>query len=293
VPSQKVVIFGCRGQLGVELMSVFQSRGYAVAGFDRKQADIVDATQVEQAFAAEKPDIVINAAAYNQVDLAEKESLAAMQANGLAVRNLAIACRDHSARLVHFSTDFVFDGTSRLPYVEDNATHPISAYAVSKLAGELYAQAYLADPLIIRTSGVFGPGGATTARGNFVETMLRLATTGKPVRVVNDYIGSPTYSPDLAARTADLVDRGLTGVFHIGGGQAISWFDYAAMIFRAASLAPDLTPVAGHEFPTPARRPKYSALSNAKMESFAIAPMPPLETALKLYMEERPRRMRT
>jgi dTDP-4-dehydrorhamnose reductase len=268
-------------------MSVFQSRGFAVAGFDRKQVDIVNAAHVEPAFAAERPDIVINAAAYNQVDLAEKEPLAAIQANGLAVRNLAIACRDHSARLIHFSTDFVFDGTSHVPYVEDDAAHPLSAYAVSKLAGELYAKAYLADPLIIRTSGVFGPAGANTARGNFVETMLRLAASGKPIRVVNDHVSSPTYSPYLAARTADLVDRGITGVFHIGGGQAISWFDYAAMIFRAAGLAPDLTPVAGHEFPTPARRPKYSVLSNAKMEGQGIEPMPSLETAVASYLQER------
>jgi dTDP-4-dehydrorhamnose reductase len=274
-------------------MTVFQSRGYLVAGFDRKQVDIAEATQVEQAFAAQKPAIVINAAAYNQVDLAEKEPLAAMQANGLAVRTLAIACREHSARLVHFSTDFVFDGSSHVPYVEEAPTHPLSAYAVSKLAGELYAKAYVSDPLIIRTSGVFGPGGANTARGNFVETMLRLTASGKPIRVVNDHVSSPTYAPYLASRTADLVDRALTGVFHIGGGQAISWFDYAAMIFRTAGLAPDLTPVTGHEFPTPARRPKFSVLSNAKMESLGIDPMPPLDAAVRSYMQERAQRMRT
>jgi dTDP-4-dehydrorhamnose reductase len=292
VDSKKVVIFGCRGQLGVELVSVFQGRGHRVAGFDRAQVDITDAAQVEQVFASEDPAIVINAAAYNQVDVAEKEPLPAMQANGLAVRNLAMACRQNDALLVHFSTDYVFDGALGRAYLEEDTPHPLGAYAVSKLAGELYAQAYLDNPLIIRTSGVFGPGGRDTARGNFIETMLRLAAGTQPIRVLNDHVASPTYSPFLAARTADLVDRSLTGVFHVGGGEAISWFDYAAMIFRAAGLHPELKPTNEREFRTAARRPKYSALSNAKMERCGIEPLPPIETAVRLYIEERSRRVR-
>ena len=289
MPSQKVVVFGCRGQLGIELVTVFQKRGYDVAGFERSKIDISDAAQVAQVFAAEDPAIVINAAAYNQVDVAEKEPLPAMQANGLAVRNLAMACRQHDARLVHFSTDYVFDGTAGRAYTEEDAPHPLGAYAVSKLAGELYAQAYLDHPLIIRTSGVFGPGGLNTARGNFIEAMLRLAASNQPIRVLNDHVASPTYSPFLAARAADLVDRNLTGVFHVGGGQPISWFDYAAMIFRVAGLHPELKPTNEREFRAAARRPKYSALSNAKMERSGIEPLPPLEAAVRLYMQERAR----
>jgi len=273
-------------------MTVFEARGHRVTGFDRSQVDIADAAQVERAFAAQKPAIVINAAAYNQVDVAEKEPLPAMLVNGLAVRNLAMACRQHDARLVHFSTDYVFDGTLGRAYLEDDAPHPLGAYAVSKLAGELYAQAYLDAPLIIRTSGVFGPGGRDTARGNFIETMLRLAAGHQPIRVLNDHVASPTYSPFLAARTADLVERNLTGVFHVGGGEAISWFGYAALIFRAAGLHPELKPTNESEFRAAARRPKYSALSNAKMERCGIEPLPPIETAVTLYIEERARRVR-
>lgn len=287
--SKTVIIFGCRGQLGVELMTVLQARGYAVVGFDRSEIDITNAAQVERAFADQDPAIVINAAAYNQVDVAEKEPLPAMQANGLAVRNLAMACRQHDARLVHFSTDYVFDGAAGRAYTEEDATRPLGAYAVSKLAGELYAQAYLDNPLIIRTSGVFGPGGLNTARGNFIEAMLRLAASNQPIRVLNDHVASPTYSPFLAARAADLVDRNLTGIFHVGGGEPISWFDYAAMIFRVAGLHPELKPTNEREFRTAARRPKYSALSNAKMERSGIEPLPKLETAVKLYMEARAR----
>jgi dTDP-4-dehydrorhamnose reductase len=293
--TKKAVVFGCRGQLGVELAAVLTERGYQVAGFDRNQVDICDNAQVEQAFAREDPAVVINAAAYNQVDIAEKEPAPAMLANGLAVRNLAMCCRQYDARLVHFSTDYVFDGTAGRAYTEEDATHPLGAYAVSKLAGELYAQAYLDNPLIIRTSGVFGPGGLQTARGNFIELMLRLAADGKPgsnkqpIRVVDDHVASPTYAPLLASRSADLVDRGLSGVFHVGGGQAISWFDYASMIFRIAGVHAEVKPTSEREFRTAARRPKYSALSNAKMERCGIEPFPPLEIAVRLYMEARAR----
>ena len=285
--AKKTVVFGCRGQLGIELVKVLTERGYQVAGFDRSQVDISDGAQVERTFAQEDPAIVVNAAAYNQVDVAEKEPAPAMIANGLAVRNLAMCCRQYDARLVHFSTDYVFDGSAGRPYSEEDATHPLGAYAVSKLAGELYARAYLDDPLIIRTSGVFGPGGLRTARGNFIELMLRLAADAKQIRVVDDHVASPTYAPLLAARAADLVDRRLTGVYHIGGGQPISWFDYACMIFRIAEVQPEVKPTSEREFRSAARRPKYSALSNAKMERYGIEPFPPLETAVRLYMEAR------
>jgi dTDP-4-dehydrorhamnose reductase len=147
---------------------------------------------------------------------------------------LLTACRNADAKLVH-STDYV--STAGRAYREEDPT--ALAYAVS-LAGELYAQAYLDAPLIIRTSGVFGPGGLETARGNFVELMLRLAAQNNPIRVVEDHVASPTYAPALAARTADLVERGAHGIFHAGGGTPISWFDWASMIFEAAGLTPPL-----------------------------------------------------
>ncbi len=231
--------------------------------------------------------MVLNAAAYNQVDVAEKEPQAALAVNALAVRNLALACRQMDARLVHFSTDYVFDGTARHPYAEDDPTHPLGAYAVSKLAGELYAQAYLERALVVRTSGVFGPGGLNTARGNFVELMLRLARSGQPIRVVEDHVASPTFAPLLAARTVDLVERGQAGVFHIGGGAPISWFQFAQAIFEVAGLQPMLLATNEREYRTPARRPRYSALSNGKMERVGLEPMPPLRKALEMYFAAR------
>jgi len=287
---ERVAIFGSGGQLGVELISEFKARGYEVAPFERSTVDIADQARVEHVLANYDPAIVINAAAYNQVDVAEKEPQAAFLVNALAVRNLAMACRQVDAKLVHFSTDYVFDGMAGRAYTEEDATHPMGAYAVSKLAGELYARAYLDQPLIIRTSGVFGPGGLDTARGNFVELMLRLASQGQPIRVVEDHVASPTFAPALASRTADLVGRNARGIFHAGGGTPISWFDWAVKIFDAAGLKPPIKPTNEREFRTAARRPRYSALSNGKLEALGVAPMPTLDEAIRTYLERRTQR---
>jgi dTDP-4-dehydrorhamnose reductase len=284
---QRAVIFGGGGQLGVELCREFERRNWLVKRFERHALDVTDAARVEAAIAQSDAQVVLNAAAYNQVDIAEKEPLAAYQANALAVRNLALACRQTGAQLVHYSTDYVFDGAKGSPYLETDTPHPLGAYAVSKLAGELYAQAYLSDALIIRTSGVFGPGGMFTPRGNFPELMLRLAKANSPIRVVADHVASPTYAPAIASRTADMVERRIRGLFHMGGGQPISWYDYAKLIFELSGLSPSLEPTDEREYRTAARRPKFSALSNAKLEAAGIAPMPPLREAVAEYFAAR------
>ena len=285
--AKRVAVFGAHGQLGVELCADLKQRGYEVVSFARTTLDITNAEAVERTLAEFEPWAVFNAAAYNMVDVAEREPLAAMEANGLAVRNLAIACRQTDARLVHFSTDYVFDGTAGRAYTEADDVHPLGAYAVSKLAGELYARAYLDKALVIRTSGVFGIGALKTARGNFPELMLRLAREGKPIRVVEDHVASPTYAPALAARSIDLLEKDLSGIFHVGGGQAISWFDYAKLIFEKAGLQANLSPTDAREYRTDARRPKFSALENARMRECGIAPMPPLADAVEAYIKSR------
>ena len=286
---KRAVVFGNVGQLGVELTAELEQRGYEVFGSDRAQLDITERTVVEQHLAEVDPQVVFNAAAHNQVDVAEQEPQAAYLVNALAVRNVALACRQVNARLVHYSTDYVFDGRAGRPYTEDDHPHPLGAYAVSKLAGELYAQAYLESPLIIRTSGVFGPGGLHTARGNFVEAMLRLAAEARPIRVVQDHVASPAYAPALAARSVDLVERGVTGVIHVGGGAPVSWFQYAQTIFEVAGLHPELRPTDEREYRTAAHRPKFSALSNAKMEALGLEPMPSLEWCIRDYFARRER----
>lgn len=285
--ARRAGVFGKKGQLGTEIVRELSRRGYAVAAWGRQQVDITDAAAVDRALSEFDPEVVFNCAAYNQVDVAEKDPQTALQVNALAVRNLALACRHADARLVHYSTDHVFDGAARKPYTEEDVPRPLSAYGVSKLAGELYAQAYVENATIVRTCGVFGPGGLLTARGNFVELMLRMAGSGQTIRVVEDFVGSPTYAPLLASRSIDLAERGLSGIFHIGGGAAISWYDYAKLIFKVAGLTPELRATNEREYRTPARRPKYSALSNAKMERAGLAPMPALEECLRSYLSIR------
>src|ERR1041385_9041572 len=180
--NRRAAVFGAAGQLGIELVRELKERRYSVQGWDRNQVDITDRGAVENALASYEAEVVFNCAAYNQVDVAEKEPQAAFLVNALAVRNLALACRQMDSQLVHFSTDYVFDGTADRPYTEEDMPHPLGAYAVSKLGGELYARAYLDNALVVRTSGVFGPGGLATARGNFVALMLRLAASKNPIR---------------------------------------------------------------------------------------------------------------
>ena len=284
----KALVLGSGGQLGVDLVRELDRRAHQVAGFTRQQLDITSAPQVEEAFRAHQPGWVINAAAYNMVDVAEREPLAAMQANGLAARHLAACCRSQGAILLQFSTDHVFDGSKSSPYTEQDLPRPVSAYGVSKLAGELYVQAYLERFFVVRTSGVFGPAGRTTNRSNFPELMLRLAAEGRPLRVVDDFFASPTYAPALAARSLDLLEnKAPFGIYHIGGGRPISWYQFALLVLAQAGVRANITPAKEQDYPTPARRPKYAALSNAKMEAVGLAPMPRLEEVVGEYLVKR------
>jgi len=283
---KKILIFGSAGQLGVELVRVFTALGHDVRALTRAEADLAQPGTIRAAIEGLPADLVVNSAAYNLVDKAESEPEAAYAINGLAVCAMAQACRASGAKLLHFSTDYVFDGDAERPYTEADETHPIGAYGVSKLAGELYTRAYLDNALIVRTCGVFGPAGRHTPRGNFPEGMLRMAAEGKPIRVVNDAHVSPTYAPALAERSAALALAGESGIFHIGGGEPITWYNYARLLFECAGLNASIEPVDRTTFPTAARRPVYSALSNAKADA-AVGPMPALRDAIVQFLARR------
>jgi len=285
----RTLVLGAGGQLGAEIVAELRRREYTVAALGRRQLDITDRDAVERTFQEHQPQWVINCAAYNKVDLAEKEPEIAMKINGLAVRNLAAACRNSKATFLHFSTDHVFDGAKGAPYVEEDAPNPPSSYAVSKLAGEFYARALCESLYLVRVAGVFGPAGRYTAHSNFPELVLRRATEGAPLRVVDDFFATPTYAPALASRCLDLFERAPYGLYHIGGGTAISWYRYALKILEVAGMQADIQPANRESYPTPARRPQQAALSNAKVEKLGIAPMPSLEDALRDYMERRER----
>lgn len=283
----KAIVLGAGGQLGVELEAEFSRRGHSTLGFNRRQLDITVAEAVEAAIARHEPEWVLNSAAYNYVDLAEKEHEKAMAVNGFAVRNIALACQRHGAKLLHYSTDHVFSGHKGAPYTEEDCPAPPSAYAVSKLAGEGYALAYCEDALVLRVAGVFGPAGQHTPRGNFPELVLKKARAGEELRVVDDVSSTPTYAVPLAARSLDLLEQGGSGVFHIAGGETITWYSYALKVLQAAGLEAKVSPTNHREFVTPARRPRHSSLSNAKMEAAGLAPMPGLDESLKDYLKRR------
>ena len=283
----RTLVLGAGGQLGTELVAELQRREHQVVGRGRQQLDITASAQVDQAFEQHRPEWVINSAAYNQVDLAEKEPEVAMQVNGLAVRLLAMASQRTGATFMHFSTDYVFDGAKTDPYTEEDLPNPASAYGVSKLAGELYAKVYCDKLFLVRVAGVFGPAGRYTKRSNFPELILRKAAEGSPLRVVEDSFATPTYAPALASRAIDLLEGARAGLYHIGGGTTISWYDYALQILALAGLKADIEPSNYREYVTAARRPRHAALSNAKLESLGIAKMPPLEEALREYLERR------
>ena len=279
-------VSGDRGMLGTALRGVLDARGLPFVGSDR-EVSILDEGAM-RTFAAEKGiSAIINCAAYTAVDKAEDEVELCTAINAEGPVHIGRIGKEIGARVIHISTDYVFDGSKKRPYVEDDRPHPINAYGVSKLSGEHYAFAYLQDALVIRTCGVFGPEGIHTAHGNFVESMLRNAHAGRPLRVVTDTIASPTFAPALAEKAVAMAGAGASGLYHVGGGSPISWFDFAQLIFDVSQIEASLESTTRAEYASPAARPHFSALSNEKMEADGFGKMPTLREAMVEYFDRR------
>ena len=282
------VVLGAGGQLGVEMVRELETRGYQVLALSRRHLNITVESELEAVMERSSPRWTINCAAYNLVDLAESEPEKAMAVNGLAVRGLAQVCRRFGSALLHYSTDHVFDGRSERPYGEEDLPAPPSAYGVSKLAGEHFARAYCENAYVVRVAGVFGPAGAITRHGNFPELIYKRTSGGEALRIVSDYFSTPTYAPALASRSVDLLEKAAPGLYHLGGGETISWYEWARKIAAVAGLSPDLISPIGHvDYPTPAKRPQYASLANAKAEALGIAAMPSLDQAAAEWLELR------
>jgi len=278
--SPRVLILGAAGQVGVELQRSFAGFGSVIA-VDREAFDLADPDDTRALIRREKPDVILNAAAYTAVDRAESEPEVAMAINGHAPRTLAEEAQRASALLVHYSTDYVFDGTKREPWLETDEPNPLSAYGASKLAGERAIQTVGGRYLIFRTSWVYGPHGR-----NFLQTMLRLAGERDRLSIVDDQIGSPTTSNELARATRTIVEGALSekygstenwvGLYQMTCSDAVTWFGFAQAIFAKAAASlnlhpPELIPIKTEEFPTAAKRPRYSVLSNQKLlERFGV-----------------------
>lgn len=249
--------------------------------------EITDRASVQRTLEQHRPEVVINTAAYHRVDECESQVEKSFAVNCFAVRDLAVACRSFHAALVHFSTDYVFGGDKRTPYTESDLPRPLSVYAASKLAGEHLLAAVLPEHFIIRSCGLYGGTGSRSKGGNFVETMLRKAEKGETIRVVDDQVLTPTYTPELARKVAELVRTRHYGLYHITCQGECSWYEFAAKVFELSGLNPDLRRATSDEYRTPAKRPSYSVLENARLKCLGMDNLKPWEDALADYLEGR------
>jgi len=278
----RVFVFGSRGQLGRELMSLFEESGDDTAGGDLPELDIAEPRQVEAALSAFRPDVVLNAAAYTDVEGAEDDAPGAFRGNETGARVVAQAAAAIGAPVVFYSTDYVFRGDGTRPYEPGDPLEPLSVYGKSKAAGETAVREANPRHFIVRTAWLYGPGG-----NHFVEKILRAASARPELRVVEDEVGSPTHTRDLAKATRALVATDACGEYHAVNAGACSRFEYARAILELAGVDIPVHPCTGDEFPTKAPRPVYSVLSNAKLEQATGHVMPHWRDGLAAYMARR------
>jgi dTDP-4-dehydrorhamnose reductase len=279
----RYVIVGSAGQLGRDLCSHLSGQ---VVPLTRKELELTNAAGVRATLTALQPDVVINCAAYNFVDKAEDEAETAFAVNALGPRLLADACNDLDAVLVHFSTDYAFglDTNRRKPYRESDLPGPLNLYGISKLAGEYAVRSRCRRHLVIRTCGLYGRWGSGGKGGNFVETMLRIAGQGKPLRVVHDQVCTPSYTVDVAAAAIQLLGANATGLFHLTNAGQCSWYELAQSVFALRGVAADLTPITTQEYGSRARRPAYSVLTSEHPQT---PPLRPWQEALTAYLNSK------
>ena len=278
------VIIGSNGQLGTDLKPALAA--FRVTGLAHADLDVEDLARARDVLGGLKPDVVINTSAFHKVDVCEDEPAASFAVNASGAYGLARLAAELDFTLVHFSSDYVFDGAARTPYRETDLAAPISVYGTSKLAGENLVHAFVPRHYVIRTTGLYGVAGASGKGGNFVETMLRLGKAG-PVRVVDDQVMTPTATADLAAAVAELLRREAEvpyGLYHITSGGQCSWFHFAQTIFARAGLAVELSPITTAQSGSKARRPAFSVLDHGKWMTAGFAELRPWPEALGDYL---------
>jgi dTDP-4-dehydrorhamnose reductase len=282
----KVAICGISGQLGSDVAAALSS--HHVIPIEHARADIRDESAVIEALRGAAPDWVVNCAAMTHVERCETDALAAFEINAGGARNVAAAATAAGARLVHISTDYVFDGEKTSPYIENDIPRPLNIYGSSKLAGEWAVRAASGEHVIVRTSGIYGLNACRGKGTNFVETMTKRAESGAATRVVTDEVLTPTFSVDLATQIAAMIEHDVPGgVYHATNSGSCSWFEFAREIFRHAGATAAPAPVTAREWNSPVRRPSYSVLENHALAELGIDRMPEWRDALSRYMSER------
>lgn len=288
----RYAVLGAAGQLGRDLCPRLGGEVFALSRTDAPAIDLARPDSLRAIFDKAGPDVVINCAAYNLVDRAESEPQDAFAVNAWGVRELARLCREHDCLLVHFSTDYVFgiDSSRRQPWTENDAPGPVSVYGLSKLAGEYFVRATCPRHMVIRTCGLYGVWGSGGKGGNFVETMLRVAGQGKPLRVVDDQFCTPSYTVDVAETTLALLQKQQSGLYHVTNSGSCSWHELARTIFELSGTQANLTPIPSKDYPSPARRPAYSVLDHAALRELGIPSPRSWRDALAAYLHERQRK---
>jgi dTDP-4-dehydrorhamnose reductase len=284
-----VLLIGSNGQLAQDIARCWEGErpGDRLIGLSHAELEVADVDAVRGVVQGGDPELVINTSAHHKVDAVEEDVDRAFQVNGTGARNLAIACRDSDAALVHISTDYVFSGRSSRPYVEDDPLEPLNVYGVSKAAGEMLVRAVWPKHYIIRTCGLYGIAGSSGKGGNFVETMLRLAEAEQRIRVVNDQVLTPTHTAALARQIVRLVTSGAFGTYHATCQGECSWYEFAREIFRQAGREPYIEPQTTAESGARARRPAYSVLENWRLRDLGLDVMPGWREALSDYLAAR------
>ena len=276
----RILVSGANGQLGRELQDVSSLNSHLEFNFfTSTDLDITKRNQVESVVETVKPTYIVNCAAYTAVDKAENEREKAFAVNAEAVLSLAEVSRSSGAKLIHISTDYVFDGTGTRPYTEDDPVHPLNVYGESKLMGERYAMRN--DAVVLRTAWVYSVHG-----NNFLKTMLRVMNSRPEVRVVNDQFGTPTHAADIAATIIKIINCGkwMSGVFHFTNEGSISWFDFAQEIKRLSGSSCNIVPIPTEEYPTPAKRPAYTILDKTKIQATYGISLVPWQESLQQCM---------
>ncbi len=282
----KILIIGGTGQLGSDLCNSFRDAGHNVLGLSRADLDITAPDAVRRRLCDDRPELVINCSVFHPVDECETHPEKSLAVNALAVRDLAIAVRDVHSRLVHISSDYVFDGDQSSPYVESDPTYPKSVFGVSKVAGEQFVRNGIREHFIVRTSGLYGLTGSRVKKGNFVETMLRLGKERGEVKVVCDLRMAQTFTGSLALQILRLVSTEHYGTYHASDHGDYSWYEFAQAIFAAARMDVRVRPAKWSEMAgnSLAPRPAYSVLRNARLEQLGLDCMTRIDTSLQQYL---------
>ena len=276
----KVLVTGVNGQLGYDVVKELEKRGHQAVGVDREQMDLTSKEQIKECIENVNPEAIIHCAAYTAVDKAEDEEELCRRVNAIATKDIAECAKKLDIPMIYISTDYVFDGTKDGEYTEEDIPNPINVYGKTKYEGEVYVQELLEKYYIVRISWVFGENG-----NNFIDTMLRLAKDRDEINVINDQVGSPTYTKDLAPLLVDMIETDKYGVYHATNEGYCTWYEFAKEIFRIAEIDIKVNPITTKEYPTKAVRPMNSKMSKEKIITNNFNKLRLWKDSLREYIE--------